>query len=53
MAEWLTATEAAAHLKVKQRTVLLWVRQGKIKGYRLSGTVLKFIRLSRAEKMLG
>jgi hypothetical protein len=25
---WLTAAEAAAYLKVKPRTLLLWVRQG-------------------------
>jgi excisionase family DNA binding protein len=36
--EWLTATEAANHLRVKPRTILLWSRQGHIKGYRLSGT---------------
>jgi excisionase family DNA binding protein len=35
--EWLTAEEAAAHLKVKARTLRLWVRQKKIRGYRLSG----------------
>jgi excisionase family DNA binding protein len=36
--EWLTATEAAAYLKVKARTLLLWVRQGKVKAFALSGT---------------
>jgi|SRR5215467_8474862 len=36
--EWLTTTEAAKHLKCKPRSLLLWVRQGKIKGFRLSGT---------------
>jgi excisionase family DNA binding protein len=36
--EWLTATEAARYLKVKSRTLLFWVRVGKIKGYPLSGT---------------
>jgi excisionase family DNA binding protein len=36
--EWLTAGEAAQHLKVKVRTLLLWVRQGKVKGFALSGT---------------
>ena len=36
--EWLTAEEAAKHLKVKTRTLLLWVRQGKIKAFALSGT---------------
>jgi excisionase family DNA binding protein len=37
-AKWLTAAEAAQYLKVKVRTLLLWVRQGKVKGYALSGT---------------
>jgi excisionase family DNA binding protein len=36
--DWLTATEAAAYLKVKPRSLLLWVRQRKIKAYALSGT---------------
>ena len=36
--EWLTAAEAARYLKVKSRTLLFWVRVGKIKGYPLSGT---------------
>ena len=35
---WLTATEAAQHLKVEARTLLMWARQGKVKGYVLSGT---------------
>jgi excisionase family DNA binding protein len=35
--QWLTASEAALHLRVQTRTVLLWVRQGKLKGYALSG----------------
>ena len=34
---WLTAAEAALSLRVQTRTVLLWVRQGKLKGYALSG----------------
>jgi len=36
--DWLTATEAADYLKVKARTLLLWVRQGKVKAFALSGT---------------
>ena len=36
--EWLTAQEAARHLKVKPRTLLLWVRQGKVRAFALSGT---------------
>ena len=35
---WLTAGEAAQYLKVKTRTILMWARQGKVKGYVLSGT---------------
>lgn len=36
--EWLTAREASEYLKVKVRTLLLWVRQGKVKAFALSGT---------------
>jgi excisionase family DNA binding protein len=36
--EWLTAEEAAKYLKVKTRSLLLWVRQGKLQAYALSGT---------------
>src|SRR5215831_2701290 len=34
---WLTAEEAAAHLRIRTRTLLQWARQGKVKGYLLSG----------------
>ena len=37
-AEWLTANEAANYLKVEPRTLLLWARQQKVKGFILSGT---------------
>jgi excisionase family DNA binding protein len=36
--EWLTAEEAGKYLKVKTRTLLLWVRRGKVKAFALSGT---------------
>ena len=36
--DWLTAAEAAQYLKVKTRTLLLWVRQGRVKAFALSGT---------------
>jgi excisionase family DNA binding protein len=36
--EWLTAEEAARYLKVKTRTLLMWVRKGKVKAFALSGT---------------
>lgn len=36
--EWLTANEAARYLKIAPRTLLLWAREGRLKGYPLSGT---------------
>ena len=36
--QWLTATEAAAYLRVEPRTLLAWARAGKVTGYVLSGT---------------
>jgi len=35
---WLTASEAAQYLRVEPRTLLMWARQGKVRGYVLSGT---------------
>ena len=35
--EWLTATEAAAYLKVQPRTVTSWAKAGKIPAHPLSG----------------
>jgi excisionase family DNA binding protein len=35
---WLTSGEAADYLRVKPRSLLLWVRQGKLQAYALSGT---------------
>jgi len=46
---WLTATEAAQHLRVKPRTLLLWARQGKVKGYRLSGTLRHVWRFRQSD----
>ena len=47
--EWLTPAEAAQYLKVKPRTVLLWVRQGKLKAYPLSGTKRRVWRFRRED----
>jgi excisionase family DNA binding protein len=47
--EWLTATEAAAYLKVKVRTLLLWVRQGKVNAFALSGTKRRVWRFRQAD----
>jgi excisionase family DNA binding protein len=35
---WMTPEEAAQYLRVETRTILLWTRQGKLKGHLLSGT---------------
>ena len=35
--EWMTAEEAAEYLKVERRTLLEWTRQGKVRGFQLSG----------------
>jgi len=35
---WMTAGEAAAYLSIKPATLLLWARQGKVRGSILSGT---------------
>ena len=47
--DWLTANEAAAYLRVKPRTLLLWVRQGKVKGFALSGTKRHVWRFRRED----
>ena len=36
--QWLTSDEAALYLKIERRTLLQWVRQGKVRAYILSGT---------------
>jgi excisionase family DNA binding protein len=46
---WLTSTEAAAYLKVKPRSLLLWVRQGKLQAYALSGTKRRIWRFRRED----
>jgi excisionase family DNA binding protein len=47
--EWLTAKEAALHLKVRPATLLLWARQGKIPAHRLSGIRRCVWRFKREE----
>jgi excisionase family DNA binding protein len=34
---WLTVAEAAAHLRVKPRTILLWAKRGHIPAHPLHG----------------
>lgn len=47
--DWLTAAEAADYLKVKIRTLLLWVRQGRVQAYALSGTKRRIWRFRRED----
>jgi excisionase family DNA binding protein len=46
---WLTASEAAEYLKVKPRSLLLWTRQEKIKGYILSGAKRRVWRFRKED----
>ena len=47
--EWLTVKEAADYLKVKPRTLLQWVRQGRVKAFALSGTARHVWRFQRTD----
>jgi excisionase family DNA binding protein len=47
--EWLTAEEAAEYLKVKKRSLLLWTRQGKVRGYALAGTKRRIWRYRKSD----
>jgi len=47
--EWLTTQEAAAYLKVKPRTLLLWARQKKFRGYIASGIKRRVWRFRKAD----
>ena len=47
--DWLTVLEAAAYLKVKPRTLLLWVRQGKLQAYALSCTKRRIWRFRKED----
>ncbi len=46
---WLTPNEAANYLKVKPRTLLFWVRQGKVKAFALSGSKRRVWRFRQAD----
>jgi excisionase family DNA binding protein len=54
--EWLTAAEAAAHLKVAHRTLVRWARNGHVPAHRLSGTgriTWRFLRSELDAKLCG
>jgi excisionase family DNA binding protein len=45
----MTATEAAEYLRVKPRSLLLWVREGKVPAYALSGTKRRVWRFRKED----
>jgi excisionase family DNA binding protein len=47
--EWMTAQEAAGYLKVEPRSLLRWVRQGRVQAYALSGTKRRVWRFRQAD----
>jgi excisionase family DNA binding protein len=47
--QWLTASEAAIYLRIKPRTLLHWVRTGKVRGFTLSGTKRRIWRFRIAD----
>jgi excisionase family DNA binding protein len=47
--EWWPAKVAASYLGIKPRTLLLWVRQGKIPGYVLSGVKRRILRFLKKD----
>jgi excisionase family DNA binding protein len=47
--QWMTSDEAARYLKVKTRSMLLWVRQGKLQAYALSGTKRRVWRFLKSD----
>jgi excisionase family DNA binding protein len=49
MDEWMTVDEAAVYLKVLKRTLLAWIRDGKVKAYSLSGTKRRVYRLRKED----
>lgn len=46
---WWTPAEGACYLKVEPRTLLLWWRQGRVRGYVLSGTERKTVRFKKED----
>jgi excisionase family DNA binding protein len=57
MAEtWLTAAEASKYLKTEPRALLRLVREGKVQGYKLSGTkrhVYRFLERDLDAALMG
>jgi len=49
VSQWLTANEAARYLRIRPRTLLVWVRDGKVPAYALSGKKRRIWRFRRED----
>jgi excisionase family DNA binding protein len=47
--EFLTLEEVAKELRVHKRTVLRWLKNGTLKGYKLGDGKTSLLRISQAE----
>ena len=45
----MNAKEAAAYLRIDPRTLLRWTREGKVRGFALSGTTRRVWRFRRED----
>lgn len=46
---WMSSDQAAQYLQIDRRTLLEWARQGKVKGYKLSGVIRHVWRFRQAD----
>ena len=46
---WLSSEQASQYLQVDRRTLLEWTRQGKVKGYKLSGVLRHVWRFRQSD----
>jgi excisionase family DNA binding protein len=46
---WLSPDQAAQYLQIDRRTLLEWARQGKVKGFKVSGVIRHVWRFRQAD----
>jgi excisionase family DNA binding protein len=46
---WLSSDQAARYLQIDRRTLLEWARQGKVKGYKLTGVIRHIWRFRQSD----
>jgi excisionase family DNA binding protein len=47
--EWMTAEQASNYLQVQKRSLLLWVRNGRMPAYALAGTKRRIWRFRKED----